>query len=162
MRVKGFSLIEIILALGILSVALLIVFAVFTPFLSRTGDVIEYGKVDRIANLITTEIQSLAYDEVISILNQEVPLFANRAGDTVVSDNDPELDERLPQADRYYVIRLIRNGDLSPIGKDDRAGYVAFQINIERLIRAPDGQLQKSQIDNNLAIFNTAVRRAGR
>ena len=34
---SAFSLIEVILALGILSVALLIVFGILTPFIDRTG-----------------------------------------------------------------------------------------------------------------------------
>ena len=159
-RIAGFSLIEVILALGILSVALLIVFGIFTPFLNRTGEVIEYGNVDRVADLISAEIQSLEYDEVISILNQQVLLFASRSGDTVVSDNDPQLEQKLPEADRYYAISLARNNDLSPIGRDGTAGFVAFRIHIERLIRAPDGQLLDNQLDTNLAVFNTAVTRA--
>ncbi len=160
-RIGGFSLIEVILALGILSVALLIVFGIFTPFLYRTGEVIEYGNVDRVADLISTEIQFLEYEEVISILNQQVRLMANRSGDTVVSSTDPQLEQKLPEADRFYAIRLTRNIDLSPAGRDGTAGFVAFQIRIERLIRAPDGQLLDNQLDTNLAIFNTAVTRSG-
>ena len=160
-RIEGFSLIEVILALGILSIALLIVFGIFTPFLYRTGEVIEYGKVDRVADLISTEIQSLEYEEVVSILNQQVRLFANRSGDTLVSSADPQLEQELPEADRFYAISLTRNIDLSPVGRDGTAGFVALQIRIERLIRAPDGRLLENQLDTNLAIFNTAVTRAG-
>ena len=161
MGVKGFSLIEVILALGILSVALLIVFGIFTPFLNRTGEVIEYGNVDRVADLLSTEIQSLEYDEVISILNQQVRLFANRSGDTVVSGTDPQLEQKLPETDRHYAISLTRNSDLSPVARDGTAGFVAFRIRIERLIRSPDGQLLDNQLDTNLGIFNTAVTRTG-
>lgn len=160
-RIKGFSLIEVILALGILSVALLIVFGIFTPFLSRTGEVIEYGKVERVADLISSEIQTLEFEEVISILNRQVRLLANRSGDTVVSSDDPQLEQKLPEADRYYAIRLTRNSDLSPIGRDGSAGFVAFQINIIRSVRSPDGQLPDNRLDTNLAIFNTVVTRAG-
>lgn len=161
-QIAGFSLIEVILALGILSVALLIVFGIFTPFLNRTGEVIAYSNVDRVADLVSTQIQSLEYDEVISILNQQVLLFANRSGDALVSDADPQLEEKLPEADRHYAISLTRNMDLSPAARDDTAGFVAFQIRIDRLIRAPNGQLLDNQLDTNLGIFNTAVTRAGR
>ena len=160
MRVKGFSLIEVILALGILSVALLIVFGIFTPFLNRTGEVIAYGNVDRVADLVSTQIQSLEYDEVVSILNQQVLLFASRSGDTLVSDADPQLEQKLPEADRHFAISLTRNLDLSPAARDGTAGFVAFRIRIERMIRSPDGQLLDNQLDTNLAIFNTAVTRA--
>ncbi len=160
-RRLGFSLIEVILALGILSIALLIVFGIFTPFLNRTGEVIEATKVDRIADLITAEIQALEYNEVISILNQNVGLFANRSGDTLVLKTDPQLEQKLPEVDRFYAVSLSRNIDLSPVGKDGTAGFVAFQIRIERLFHAPDGNLLDNQLDNTLAIFNTAKTRAG-
>ena len=125
-RRLGFSLIEVILALGILSIALLIVFGIFTPFLNRTGEVIEATKVDRIADLITAEIQALEYNEVISILNQNVGLFANRSGDTLVLKTDPQLEQKLPEVDRFYAVSLSRNIDLSPVGKGRHGGICSL------------------------------------
>jgi prepilin-type N-terminal cleavage/methylation domain-containing protein len=155
----GFSLIEVLLSLGILSVAMLIIFAILTPFIAQTGEVIESSTVSRITDRISAEIEQLTFDELVAVLNQETGLFASRMGDQLVLSNDPELDTRLPEEDRYFAITLSRNQDISPTSRDTAAGFLAFQIKIDRLLHAPDGALIQSPLDQTQAVFNTAVLR---
>ena len=154
---SGFSLIEVLLSLGILSVALLIVFAILTPFVAQTGEVVETGNVNRITDRISAEIEQLSFNELVTVLNQDTGLFSSRKGDQLVLSNDPELETLLPEEDRYYSISLTRNPDISPVSRDTLAGYLAFQIKVERLLHAPDGTIIQSPLDQTLAIFNTAV-----
>jgi prepilin-type N-terminal cleavage/methylation domain-containing protein len=155
----GFSLVEVILSLGILSVALLIVFAVLTPFLSQTGDVVEITTINRITDRISAEVEQLSFSELISILDQETALFASKEGDRLTLANDPEIDTLLPEIDRHYGVTLKRNLDLSPSGKDATSGYLAFQVKIERIIHAPDGTPIDSPLNHTLAVFNKALTR---
>ncbi|MCB1121018.1 MAG: hypothetical protein KJT03_05685, partial [Verrucomicrobiae bacterium] len=102
----------------------------------------------------------LSYNDVVNLLNLDTGLFASREGDRLILQNDPELENRLPEANRQYSIRLTRNEDISPIGRDATAGFIAFQIKIERLVHAPDGTILDNQQDQTLAIFNSAVLRS--
>ena len=151
-----------ILSIGILSVALLIVFAILTPFLTRTGEVVEATTVNRVADRILTEVEQLNVNQLASILNQKTSLYAPRNGDLLVLASDPQIDSLLPENDRFYAISLSRNEDLSPINKDATAGYIAYQIKVERIVRAPDGTLIDSPWDHTLAIFNAATIRKER
>ena len=160
-QISAFSLIEVLLSLGIMSVALLIVFAILTPFLSQTGEVVETSTVNRITDRITAEVEQLSFEELVTLLNLDTGLFASRAGDRLVLYDDPELDTLLPEEERYFAISLSRMQVISPASKDAEAGFLAFQIKIERLIHAPDGSLLASPLDQTLAVFNTAVLRTG-
>lgn len=155
----AFSLVEVLLSLGILSVALLIVIGVLTPFMDRTGEVVERGNTNRITDRIIAEIEELAFTEVASVLNENVGLFASRAGDRLYLITDPDLDDLLPEAERHYAIALTRNEDLSPASRDNSAGYLCFQIKIERLLHSPDGRILETPLDQTQAIFNTAILR---
>lgn len=155
-------MIEVILSIGILSVALLIVFAILTPFLTRTGEVVEATTVDRVADRILTEIEQLNINQLASILNQQTSLYASRDGNLLVLASDPQIDSLLPEKDRLYAISLSRNENLSPLNKDATAGYIAYQIKVDRIVRAPDGTLIDSPLDHTLAIFNAATVRKER
>lgn len=158
-RRSAFTLVEVLLSLGIMSVALLIVLGILTPFLEQTGEVVENTSINRITDRISSEIEQLSYPDLLALLNLDTSLYASRKGDRLVLHNDPELDNRLPEAERHYSITLTRNTGISPFSRDATAGYIAFQIRIERLIHAPDGSLLENQLDQTLAIFNTAVLR---
>jgi len=155
----GFSLVEVILSLGILSVALLIVFAVLTPFLSQTGEVVEVTTINRITDRISAEVEQLSFSELITILNQETALFASKEGDRLTLANDPEIETLLPEPDRQFGVTLKRNLDLSPTSRDATAGYLAFQVKIERIVHAPDGTRIDSPLNHTLAVFNKALTR---
>ena len=156
---QAFTLIEVLLSLGILSVALLIVFGVLTPFLSQTGEVVETTTVNRIIDRIVAEVERLEFSELMGILNQNTSLYASQDGDRLALANDPQLDSRLPESERHFAITLRRNLDISPTARDSTAGYLAFQIRIKRILHAPDGSLIQSPLDHTLAIFNSAVTR---
>ena len=140
---------------------MLIIFAILTPFIAQTGEVIESSTVSRITDRISAEIEQLSFDELVVVLNQETGLFASRIGDRLVLSNDPELDTRLPEEDRHFAITLSRNQDISPTSRDTTAGFLAFQIKVERLLHAPDGSIIQSPLDRTQAVFNTAVLRTG-
>lgn len=150
---------EVLLSLAILSVALLIVFGILTPFLTQSGEVVEMSAVNRITDQIASEVEQLSFSELVVLLNQETGLYASREGNRVTLFNDPEGEIRLPEKERFFTISLSRNEDLSPADKDNTAGFLAFQIKVERIIRAPDGSLIESPLDRTLAVFNTAITR---
>ena len=158
-ELRAFSLVEVLLSLGIMSVALLIVIGILTPFMDRTGEVVETGNVNRINNRISAEIEMLDFNEVASVLNENIGLYASRTGDRLFLASDPELDTLLPEVERQYAITLTRNEELSPVSRDSTAGYLCFQIKIVRLLHSPDGTLLDSQLDRTQAVFNTAILR---
>lgn len=156
---SAFSLVEVLLALGILSVALLIVIGILTPFMDRTGEVVEREHVNRINDRITTEIEALEFTQVANVLNENIGLYASRTGDQLFLASDPELDSLLPESERHYAITLTRNEELSPVSRDSTAGYLCFHIKIERLLHSPDGTLLESQLNRTQAVFNMAILR---
>lgn len=156
---SAFSLIEVLLSLGILAVALLIIFGILTPFIERSGDVVESGNLHRIANRISAEMESLNFEALIRVLDQNTVLYSSRDGDRLMLATDPELESQLPETTRYYVIRLTRNETLSPVSRDGSAGYLCFQIHIERLLYTPEGAPIPNPLNPTQAVFNSALVR---
>jgi type II secretory pathway pseudopilin PulG len=142
----GFSLIEVVFAIGLLAVGILSVIGFF-PVMEKTiaGSSETDAAVQIVAPLIA-QLQSLPFDTVLACLKtsgqvqsedndpsynpaQDVQLFyANRSGERIGRRGDAAWGGTA--AGRFFEITLIRNEDLSPTGSDDLAPWMGFTIRL--------------------------------
>jgi len=118
---------------------------------------VETTTVNRITDQIVAEVEQLSFAELVAILNVNVGLYASREGNQLTLANDPEVETKLPERERFFGIKLSRNEDISPVSRDNAAGFIAFQIKVVQIIHAPAGSLTQGPLDRTLAVFNSAV-----
>ncbi len=159
---SAFTLVEVVLAMGIMAVALLMAFGIITPLLAQTTNTTEANQSNRISDLIVAEVNQLKYDELIEVVSKKTKLFVSKDASIVALASDPKLDILLPEVNRHYEIQLSRNEPLSPASTDNTAGYFVYQITLTRIHRQPNGSRISSGFNETITIINAAASRANR
>jgi type II secretory pathway pseudopilin PulG len=152
-NIKAFSLIEVVVAVGIFAIAIVSVIGLLVPISNSVVDVRDGDYAARLVTLAQSHIQRLPYDYVKNYLNN-VPaegsaetLYASMDGskfgpasDAKIWNPQGNLTELQQNALRFFKIQLTRNDALSPKSNDDAAGYLAFNMTVTWTVYNPNGQ----------------------
>ena len=158
---KAFSLIEVVVAVGIFAIAIVSVIGLLVPISQSVVDVREGDYAARLVTLAQSQIQRLPYSTVKDYLNNppadnpsSVPalasdtrLFASMDGskfgpakDASIWNPSDQLSEQQQRALMFFKIKLERNSTLSPAANDDTAGFLAFNMTVTWTVYNPNGQ----------------------
>lgn len=136
----GFSLLEVVVAVGIFAIGMLAVVGLFTPVARSVSVSSDLESAARVADALRTKLQAMPVPSVIALLKNNSEsghelatgdarpdynpvadakiLFANRDGSIIAAYSDPMWGPRTgtvnPDREKYYEIALIRNETLSP------------------------------------------------
>lgn len=135
----AFSLLEVVVAVGIFAAGMLGVVALFTPVARSVADNADAEAAARVADALRLRLQELPFAEVAALLKSANGnrhaltdadartdynpatdpqiLFATRDGTRIVRHpdwKDPAANN-IPNRDRFFEIALIRNETLSPL-----------------------------------------------
>lgn len=140
---KAFSLIEVVVAVGIFAIAIVSVIGLLVPISQSVVDVREGDYAARLVTLAQSQIQRLPFDVVKNYIRKPVAddsaetLYASMDGSKFGPANDakiwnPEgnLTELQQKALRFFKIKLSPNDQLSPEGNDTTAGFLAFNMTV--------------------------------
>ena len=173
----AFSLIEVVVALGIFAIAIVGVLGLLSPTTDLVSDTIDSGIASRLADTVNAEVERAGYDTVrgLLLLGSELDddgrivanrLLANRAGDVIASQSQLTGNQSLLlQADRFFEVVLVRNEGLSPntADNDNSAGFLAFSVRVTWPAQVSDGTesgfVEVPRADRSVFTFNAAVRR---
>lgn len=140
---KAFSLVEVVVAVGIFAIAIVAVIGLLSPITRAVAEVGENEDAGRVVTNIQSQLQRFPFAEVVTLLNtppatDTARIFASRDGaklgrggatalwsDNGVLTNASEID-----AQKFFEIQLTRNEDLSPAANDGTAGFLAFTITL--------------------------------
>lgn len=135
----AFSLLEVVVAVGIFAAGMLGVVALFTPVARSVADNADAEAAARVADALRLRLQELPFAEVAALLKSSNGarhaltdadartdynpaadpqiLFASRDGTRIVRHPDwkEPASNNLPNRDRFFEIALIRNEMLSPL-----------------------------------------------
>lgn len=140
-RVRAFSLLEVVVAIGIFAVGMLAVVGLFSPVAKSVVTSADAEAAARVADALRVKLQALPPADVIARLkrsngtrheltdadqrNDYDPkadvqvLFANRDGSKIGAYNDLIWGNRTvtfnPDREKFYEIALIRNETLTPL-----------------------------------------------
>ncbi len=138
---KAFSLVEVVIAVGIFAIAIAAVVGLMVPI---TRSVTEVSDADQAARLLTS-IQGELARLPLATLQQTVDtppaandrIFANRDGSIIAFGNSSRWGENLQSGEtansrKYFEIVLSRNTALSPAGatNNQNAGFLAVIAQI--------------------------------
>lgn len=168
----AFSLVEVVVALGVFAVAIVSVIGLLAPTARAVSTVIETDVAQRLAGNVNLELQRYGFLQVANGLpnaTSRIYLVANRKGDRVlVTGEDPftgvvatpsmPAEHKLAASatpgnppgmalrDRYYLVEVRRA--TTPVLTDDAAS-IPLSIRISWPYRLPQGPVTETADDYN-------------
>lgn len=137
-RSSGFSLVEVVVAVGIFAVAIVGVIGLLAPTTQSISNVSDSDSASRVITAIQSGLQQGGYNTVKNALNagSATKFYATKSGDKV-GDAAVFSAASLKDQDKFFEFTLQRNTTLSPVGNDDTAGFLAFTIVLKWPAFAP-------------------------
>ena len=143
-EIVGFSLIEVVAAVGIFAIGMIAVLGLFTPVAKSVGSLADADASAKVSDLLRAKLQSMGTDAVIPLLKNSKAgghdltstdakpdydirtdvqlLFASRDGTKIGSYSDTVWNDPVTRQpsdlDKFFEIALIRNETLSPVASD--------------------------------------------
>jgi len=155
-RCAGFSLVEVVVAVGIFAISIVAVIGLLAPTSKNVAAVRDTDDAARVISALQGKLQEIAstssgFSNINSYLKDSAPnpadgtaygnpttaLYSSRDGsrmglandNVTFTENGTYVAGREPQ--KYFEITLIRNGTLSPSNQDlANVGFLAFTIRL--------------------------------
>jgi type II secretory pathway pseudopilin PulG len=140
---RAFTLLEVVVALGVFTVGMVAVIGLFSPVAKSVGDSADAEAATRVADLLAVKLQTLGIDAVAPLLKVSASsghqltlddakgnynpatdthlFFANREGTKIAPHDDlatwgiDPATRRASEREMYFEIALIRNETISPL-----------------------------------------------
>ncbi len=166
MRNKAFSLVEVVVAVGIFAISIVGVIGLLAPTSKSINDVRDADDASRVVSIIQAQLQQLGFTGVQTALTGNYTYVASRNGDKLGKDDSTWTTgfTALTEPNKFFEIALTRNTTLSPsVATDANSGYLAFTISLRwpawlpsatsnNAIKCPDAQ-------KSVMIFPAAITR---
>jgi type II secretory pathway pseudopilin PulG len=179
--VRGFSLIEILLAIGIFAFTIVAIIAMLGSTSQATSEVLNTVNASQIADSVRTELENLGYDNLIASTNGADPLelFGTKDAARVVvksnanrdpDDEPPGINER----DRFFRIEVERLGSngsslvfRNDFTSDANAAQLPVTVRVYWPHNIPLGSSSSAfreveAAKQSIAIFNVSIPRTVR
>ncbi|WP_324726059.1 prepilin-type N-terminal cleavage/methylation domain-containing protein [Actomonas aquatica] len=151
---RGFSLVEIVVAIGIFVVGVLAMVALLSSTTNSAANTLDTNGAVRAGESAAVWARQLTWAEALQALGADptdAAIYANRDGELSEWDG-------VAEADAFYAVSLERNVDLSPSTEDEVAGFLAMRLTVSWPVwQSPTSQIPFENRDT--ITFNVAVRR---
>lgn len=145
----GFSLVEIVVAVGILALGLAAVLALFAPVSNAVRANQDSEVAARAAEAVVTYLKGLQWNQARTFIKTDAQfntqltnegrgtydpsrdsqaLFVNRAGTVIGTYN--ETIWRGEHGEQYFEVAVVRNERISPASQDGSASTIAFMVRV--------------------------------
>ena len=161
-RRGAFSLVEVIVAVGVCAVAVVGVVALFGPAVRDTREVVDRRTAQRLAEQVNDELQRGGFAAVATATGGggSLQLVARADGTQIVlegdADNDPAtgVPRGIPPSERYFGVEVIRA--LRPASGP---AWLALEVRVSwPLALPPDGSIVPVAQRSDYR-FHTAINR---
>jgi type II secretory pathway pseudopilin PulG len=166
----GFSLVEVVVAVGICALAIVTVLGLLTPAGQSVREIGELDDARRVVGAIQAELQRVPISSLAALLDAESTgdsrYFSSRDGRKMGRGHDlgvwapagTDLSAAEIDGQKFFLLELERNVGLSP-GNDAQAGYLAFNLRLAWPAYLPDGTEITPARDRSVLIVPMAVAR---
>lgn len=172
---RGFSLIEVVVAVGIFAIAIVSVIGLLGPINKTVSDVRDFDDASRVVAALQGALkESYTFDQLGDALpgngDPSTALYADRTGqrigpvDGAVWDTDSAGNPitgaaAVKDAQKFFQVYLSRNTTLSPPANDDTAGFLAFTITLRWPAYLPNGQAVGDASQQSVMVIPAAITR---
>ncbi len=165
----AFSLVEVVVAIGIFAIAVISVIGLLGPINQSVANVKDSDDAARVVSIIQAELQRFGVTQVNSYLTANTPLYANRDGSKIGTDvvtapwnvDPPDLngnnvaDAFEVQAQKFFEIKLKANPNLAFNAAND--GFLALNIELRWPAYTGDGNKLTGDALDQQSIFIVPV-----
>lgn len=143
----GFSLVEVVVAVGIFALAIVGVIGLLVPTSKSITDVSDSDAASRVISAVQSGLQRAGYTSVKDSLVANHLFYASKDGSKVGADSSA-VWSGVSNQEKHFEFRLLRNTALSPVANDDTAGFLAFTIELKWPAFAPNADGTGTAVDN--------------
>lgn len=136
LRTDGFSLVEVVVAVGIFALAIVGVIGLLVPTSKNISDVSDSDAASRVISAIQSGLQKAGYAAVRTSMNDNLTFYATKDGSKVAAENNTDVWNN-GNAEKFFEFQLVRNTTLSDPDNDNTAGFLAFTIVLKWPAYAP-------------------------
>ncbi len=169
----GFSLVEVVVAVGIFALAIVGVIGLLAPTARNIADVADSDAATRVTSAIQAALQQSVSSSGTGFTalgnTLQVPaanasptynFYATRDG-RVVGQDAAFTAAALTNADKFFEFALLRNTALSGSNSsgDASAGFLAFSISLRWPAYLPNGTQVTDDSQKNVMIVSAAITR---
>jgi Tfp pilus assembly protein PilV len=126
-RKSGFSLVEVVVSVGIFAVAIVGIIGLFAPTTKNVAAVADSDGSTRAVAAIQSYLKEQGFTGTKSIVDAGTKYYANKGANVIGNATLVTF----PNNDKFFEFTLTRNTDLSKPADDDTAGFLAFTINLK-------------------------------
>jgi type II secretory pathway pseudopilin PulG len=138
----GFSLVEVVVSVGIFAVAIVGIIGLFAPTTKNVAAVADSDGSTRAVAAIQSYLKekastSAGFIQLQADLGTDTNTagtgyvyYVTKGGDKVIKSNDPSAATIIPNNERFFEFSVTRNATLSPVADATTAGFLAFTINL--------------------------------
>ncbi len=164
---KAFSLVEVVVAVGIFALAIVGVLGLLSPTSKAVADVSDNDAASRAIGAIQTGLQQAGFSAVKARLTTGAAapsyvFFASKSGDKVGLATGQTGSPFSSVSEQYFEFALIRNETLSPSSPataDDSAGFLAFTISLRWPAYLANGAQFTANEQKSVLIVPAAITR---
>lgn len=140
---RAFSLVEVVVAVGVFAIAIVAVIGLVAALTRNVAEVTDTDDASRLVTNLQSKLQEVpfatlrAYMGDVTAKSAANRIYANRDGSrvglgnaTAVWDPDGSLSTAEENAQKYFLVELLSNDDLSLPGNDNTAGFLAFTVRL--------------------------------
>jgi type II secretory pathway pseudopilin PulG len=136
---RAFSLVEVVVALGVFAAGIISVLGLFGSLANSARANREAEVAAGIADALSSRLRTLPFETVVASLRTAAQpdgdaaasrdlFYASLAGDRIGLDDDPVWNGS--DRDKFFEITLIRSAELSPPERDADAAWIAFNARV--------------------------------
>lgn len=145
---RGFSLVEVIVAVGIFALAIVGVIGLLVPTSKNITEVADSDSAARVISAIQSGLQKAGFVAIKGYLDAPNPadatFYASKDGSKIGTTTSASWTS---DAEKFFKFTLVRNESLSKADADDSAGFLAFTIVLRWPAYSPINQNQSVEVD---------------
>lgn len=170
-RQSGFSLIEVVVAVGIFAFAIVGVLGLLTPTGKAISAVADNDAASRAISAIQGGLQEYVVNYPVAAGQDKFQEFAKLFGQKLYSSRDGSKvgDENRKNKDgssywgtgnneKFFEVVLTRDTTLSPASADTTSGFLAFTVTLKWPAYLPNGQPVDDQQKDQLSVPAAVTR----
>jgi len=162
---RAFSLLEVVIALGVVAIALVSVLAIMPALFRESRSAVEIEKALSFADAVAVELRRIgttrgwanlaSIEPESSTWDQGLLLVASRDSASVREQGSANADVR----DEYFLIDVRRFATGSALAFDATSGHAAFVVRVSWPFRALAGGPATNPADRRFAVYTVSITR---